>query len=267
MAHSEAADIAARLVAARRAAQGLGAYPGTAPRTLAEGYAIQALAIDLRGGEIGGWKIGRIADPLVADMGANRLAGPIFADRIVTAGESGSAEMSVIADGFGAAEAEFLLQLGDLPTTLAGEWTIERARSVVRRVAIGIEIASSPLRAINDLGPAVTVSDFGNNNGLLIGPELEATRADMLDAIDVRLTIDGELAGQATTATMLDGPYGAVRFLLELAGRIGLPVRAGQWISTGAVTGVHRIAPGSQATAWFDDAQITATIVAVPGAR
>ncbi len=37
---------------------------------------------------------------------------------------------------------------------------------------IGIEIASSPLQNINDYGPAVVASDFGNNAGLLLGAEV-----------------------------------------------------------------------------------------------
>ena len=36
----------------------------------------------------------------------------------------------------------------------------------------GIEVASSPIPDINALGPTVIAADFGNNNGLLLGPEL-----------------------------------------------------------------------------------------------
>ena len=41
---------------------------------------------------------------------------------------------------------------------------------------IGIEIASSPLVNINDYGPAVVASDFGNNAGLLLGAEIRTGR-------------------------------------------------------------------------------------------
>jgi 2-keto-4-pentenoate hydratase len=50
---------------------------------------------------------------------------------------------------------------------------------------------------------------------------------------------------------MLDGPLGAVRFLLaHLAGR-GIDTSGGLWVSTGAVTGVHDIAVGQSAVADF----------------
>ena len=52
---------------------------------------------------------------------------------------------------------------------------------------------------------------------------------------------------------MLDGPFGAVRFLFELAASRGLPLAAGQWVSTGAVTGVHEVAVGAEVVAAFGD--------------
>lgn len=256
--------VADRFVSARRAGTGLDDYPGSLPATLDEAYAIQAHGIALRGGAVAGWKIGRIAAAEAERLGAERLVGPIFAD-LVTAYDGQPVKMAVIDAGFAAAEAEFLLELGELPDPLPAHWTIAEAKAVVRRVAVGIEIASSPLRTINDLGPAVTISDFGNNNGLLVGADLPDWRDADLDALTVRLSIDGDQVGEATTATMLDGPYGAVRFLLETAARRNLPVRAGQWVSTGAVTGVHRIAAGSVAVASFGEQSVAAEIVGHQG--
>jgi 2-keto-4-pentenoate hydratase len=252
--------IAARFVEARRRGTSLAAYPGALPRSLDEAYAIQAHAIALRGGRIGGWKLGRINGAMVAALGANRLAGPIFADLIV--GDDGANIMPVIAGGFGAAEAEFLLRIGQRPDPARTEWTLADARALVDRVAIGIEIASSPLATINVLGPAVTASDFGNNNGLLVGPGLPGWCDADLDAIEVTLTIDGREAGRGTTATMLDGPWGAVRFLVELCARRGIPLEPGQWISTGAVTGVHEVVPGNHVEASFGGLKLGCTITA-----
>lgn len=247
-------DVAARFVSARQAARPLARYPGQQPQSLADGYAIQAHAIRLRGGAIGGWKLGRIAEPAASALGTNRLAGPIFADRIRDAADGAPVAMPVIADGFAAGEAEFLLQLRETPDPARTSWGIADTHRLVGRVAIGIEIASSPLGAINDLGPAVTVSDFGNNNGLVIGPDLPRDRWHDLDAIPVTLAINGAQVGAATTATMLDGPWGSLRFLLELNARRRLDLAAGQWISTGAVTGVHRVAPGDLVRAGFGGA-------------
>lgn len=252
--------IARAFVDARREARSLPGYPGPLPRDMREAYAIQDEALRLAGQAIGGWKLGRINPPYDARFKANRLAGPIFAGAIVR-DETGAA-MPVIAGGFGAAEAEFLLQLGEDPDPSRAEWTLEDAKALAGAVHIGIEIASSPFPGINDFGPCVTASDFGNNLGLLVGPPLAGGTARDPDDVTVTLSINGEVAGRATTAAMLDGPYGALRFLLELMQRRGIRLRRGQWISTGAVTGVHPVRPGDRVEARFDDQTIGCRIVA-----
>jgi 2-keto-4-pentenoate hydratase len=51
---------------------------------------------------------------------------------------------------------------------------------------------------------------------------------------------------------MLDGPIGAARFLFEHMAARGIQLMSGQWISSGAVTGVHPVAVGDRVTALFD---------------
>ncbi len=236
-------------MAARQAGNALADYPGTLPGTLDEAYGIQERAIALFGDRVAGWKVGKIPEPLDATYGANRLAGPIFADSVVMPREGEVPEMPVFGEGFAAAEAEYLLRLGSLPQDFDRAWTNQDVARHVDAVHVGIEVASSPFPGINQHGPAVTISDFGNNNGLVIGAALP----DGSDFQDwpVALLIDGAVAGEATAAEMLDGPYGAVRFLFELAASRGLPLAQGQWISTGAVTGVHPVRAGAQVEARF----------------
>ncbi|MET0308264.1 MAG: 2-keto-4-pentenoate hydratase [Sphingomonas sp.] len=250
--------IARAFVNARQAGSGLSDYPGALPETLDQAYGIQERAIGLFGGRIAGWKVGRIPDPLVDRFGANRLTGPIFADSVIDSPE-GVPEMPIFADGFGAAEAEFLLRIGSLPASFDHAWTNAEVAGFVDAIHVGIEVASSPFPGINDHGPAITVSDFGNNNGLVIGAAVP-TNVDFL-AWPVTLTIDGEVAGTGTAGEMLDGPFGSVRFLFELAASRQLPLAPGQWISTGAVTGVHQVRPGAAIEARFgQDMRVRCTI-------
>lgn len=259
LAKSEIDGIARAFVLGRRMARGLADYPGTSPADLDQAYAIQDAALALDGREVAGWKIGRINPPFDARFGTNRLAGPVFEDTI---SRTAGGDMPVIAEGFAAAEAEFLLQLAQDPDPAKSEWTVEQAREMIGAVHIGIEIASSPFVGINDHGPAVTVSDFGNNHGLLVGPELTDWHRRELNDIQVQTLINGETIGTATTVTMLDGPWGAVRFLLELGHRRGLALRRGQWVSTGAVTGVHQVGVGDRVEARFDNQSIACRITA-----
>lgn len=238
--------IASRLVAARNANHVLFDYPGPMPCSLHEAYAIQDAAIALVDDHVAGWKVGRVLDEHVAGVGANRLAGPIFARRILQA--PSPAGMPVLS-GFAAVEAELLLRIGPgahpVPDAAA-------AAELVDEVRLGIEIASSPFPGINAHGPAVTVSDFGNNHGLLLGPVVADWQGRDLLGAATELWIDGALAGTGRAADMLDGPFGAVAFLLNLLAARGISVPPGTWVSTGAITGVHPIHAGQSAMARFD---------------
>jgi 2-keto-4-pentenoate hydratase len=244
--------IAAAFVEARRSARGLAAYPGARPSDLIQAYRIQDRAIALDGREIAGWKVGRINPPDDLMLGANRLAGPIFVGTTIDAADGSVPEMPVFADGFAAGEAELLLHVaagnrGAKPHNDAA------TKTLIDQVRLGIEVASSPYPGINADGPCVTASDFGNNAGLVLGASLAGWRDIDLCAIPVRSLVDGEEIGAATAASMLDGPYGAVRFLLAALDARGIDYSRGVWVSSGAITGVHSVRPGQRFTAIFGE--------------
>lgn len=252
--------IAAAFIAARREANALGDYPGNPPTTLEAAYWIQDAALRLHGGSVAGWKVGRIPPPLDEKFGTTRIFGPIFAGLVHPVAPR--RDMPVFADGFGAVEAEFLFRLGDVPCGRS-VFSIADALACVTAVHIGFEIASSPFAGINKMGPAVTASDFGNNNGLLIGPALADWENVGIDELPVTTRIDGVIVGTGQAACFPGGCGGSIAFLLENLAQRGIAVAPGTWVSTGAVTGVHEICPGSVATAAFGDLEhIACRIVA-----
>ena len=118
-------------------------------------------------------------------------------------------------------------------------------------------------RSVSALAGQATIADIGINNGLLLGPQLDT---DGFDRLEVVTEIDGVDVGTGRPCDVLDGPLGSLRFLvgLHLDGVIRL--EAGQWISAGAITGVHPIAPGQTATARFGGAvRIACTARPDPG--
>lgn len=254
------ARIAASFVAARKQGVSLPDYPGDLPGALAEAYQVQDAAIALAGGRVAGWKVGKIDPPV---EGADRLAGPIFDDAVFTGTET-PIDMPVFAGGFAAAEAEFLLRIGTAPDPDKTDYTMAEATAMIDAVHVGIEIASSPFPGINAHGPAVTISDFGNNNGLVVGEAIDGWRDTDLLRWPVELRINGTIAGAATAATMLDGPFGAARFLFESMAQRGIALTPGQWISTGAVTGVHAVAIGDRVEARFDGGRAIACTIKAP---
>ncbi|MBM0169841.1 2-keto-4-pentenoate hydratase [Altererythrobacter sp. C41] len=253
--NDDAAAIASRFLAARRTADGLSDYPGALPDTLAAAYAIQDQAIAEWSHPIIGWKVGRIMPPLSERFQADRLTGPIFIRR-----DDGQ-DMPIFAKGFAAGEAEFLLRVGTTPPAGKTSFTLEEAADLIDVVHVGIEIASSPLGAINDIGPMAVISDFGNNNGLVIGAAIPNWRDSGFEEWDVRTLIDGEEVGTGQASSFPDGAIGSARFLFELMAERGIALMPGQWISSGAVTGVHDARPGQTVAARFNDYSVECRLV------
>lgn len=247
----DAKRVAAEFVQARRSAGVFTNYPGALPADLASAYRCQDEAIALWKDPVAGWKVGWIPEPHSTTFGAQRLVGPIFNRGIQRASPGQSPDLPVFAQGFAAVEAEFVFQLAkDAPANVS-EWSDETARRFVRTMYIGIEIASSPLVNINDYGPAVVASDFGNNAGLLLGAEVPDWQGRALETLICETRIDGQVVGRGTAAAVSGGPLSALAFALRCNALRGRPLRAGDFVSTGAATGVHPIKAGQTALATF----------------
>jgi 2-keto-4-pentenoate hydratase len=244
--------VAERFVRARKAATSLAGYPGEAMGDLAAAYACQELAITLWPDRVIGWKIGRIQAPDDISLGADRLAGPIFARSVMLPEPGEATSFPVILGGFAAVEAEFVFHIGETAPPGKLHWTLDEAAALVVDVSIGVEIAGSPLATINDLGPLVVASDFGNNMGLILGHQAKGWRDRPLKDWTCETWIDGELVGQGGVNDLPGGPFEAVRFIAELCAARGRPLRVGDLVSTGAVTGVHDIKAGQTARLHFD---------------
>ena len=145
--------------------------------------------------------------------------------------------------------------LANSPLDIETTWRIAEVR--VREA-----IPFVPFPGINAHGPLVTISDFGNNHGLVVGDAIPDWRNSGFLDWPVTLSIDGVEIGAATARTMLDGPVGAARFLFETMAARGIALRPGQWISSGAVTGVHEVSPQAKVTATFGTMRVSCTIEA-----
>lgn len=230
-------------VAARKAATALAAFPGVPPETLTDAYAVQDKSLAQWREPIAGWKIGMIAPPLRAKFGAERLVGPIFAPRVQIYRPGSVAKAAFIKGGYGAIEAEFVLRLGSDVSERAPIDSEDALAGLVAAMHVGVEPAGSPFKGINDFGPTSVISDFGNNAGLIVGPEVPNWRERPLSSLTVRTIINGTLAGEGSAANVLNGPLAALKFLIEICRERKIALRAGQYVSTGAVTGIHDVTP------------------------
>ena len=246
-------DIARQFVEARRAGRSLADFPGPIPPDLVTAYRVQDLAIARWDDALVGWKIGYIAAERRDVSGDERLLGPVFARHLQNA-TGGIVDIPVFAaaGGFAAVEAEYVLRMeADAPPDKL-DWTPEEAAALPARLFTGVEVASSPLATINVLGPRVVVSDFGNNNGLVLGTEIgDWTRLDPSRLL-ARTEIDGQVVGIGGANNLPGGLHAAYAFALSRSARRGRPLRAGTLIATGNATGIHDIAVGQHAVIRFE---------------
>jgi 2-keto-4-pentenoate hydratase len=258
-----AQDIAACFFESRRSAQALAEFPGPIPANLELAYQVQDAGIRLTGQPIGGWKVGRIPPDIEDQFGIDRLAGPIFNSTIHEVDSGATTDMPIFTGGFAAVEAEFVAVIAkDAPADKL-TWTLDEASAMISDLRIGLEIASSPLATINELGPAVVVSDFGNNFGLIVGPSIRDWQSRSLDTMNCHTYIEDQVAGDGGAFNLTGGFVRSVQFLLELNARRGLPLRAGDLVATGQTTGIHDIVVGQTGTTDFgDDGRLVISAIA-----
>jgi 2-keto-4-pentenoate hydratase len=245
---SDVAGIAEQFTTARLAARSLREYPGNVPPDLETAYRCQDLALARWPDAVAGWKVARIGQTHQTQYAEERLIGPVFAPNVRVAASDRTIDCPVFDGGFAAVEAEIVICVGrDAPRDKL-DWTIDEAAEFVGELCIGIEIASSPLATLNELGPGAVVSDFGNNWGVVVGPAVDDWRG--LYEVTAQTFIDDEFVGRGVTSVR-QGPLGALAFTLGKAARRGRPLQAGAVISTGMITGVHDIRPGQRALCVF----------------
>lgn len=244
---------ASRLVSARQKAIGLSAYPGTLPSSVDEAYAIQDLAIAAWPDAIVGWKVGGVNREWGDRLSLRYIMGPIFYGSVREASEAAT-PMPVFANGFAAVEAEITAIIGQDAPPEKTAYSHSEARDFVSSLSVSAEIASSPFTGINEFGPLVTISDFGNNNGLILGTEIPNWQDLSYEAWAFEAQINGRSVGAASPQE--GATIEAVRFALETAARRGIPLKAGMKISTGAITGIHQADAGDQAEIIFQGATV-----------
>jgi 2-keto-4-pentenoate hydratase len=258
-------EAARRFVAARQRAEALPDFPGPLPSDLAGGYACQDRAIALWPDRIVGWKVGRVPDEMQESLGATRVVGPVFARALFQAGAEPS-PLPMILGGFAAVEAEYVYRIGRDAPAGKTRWTAEEALEVVGAQLVGVEFAGSPLASINALGPLAVASDFGNNAALILGPEVPDWRTGGAPPCEV--FIDEAPVGTGSPASIPGGPATSLAILLGLAAERGYPLTAGQYVTTGAASGVHDIEAGQTARITFGElGEIRCIAVPVPTGR
>lgn len=244
---ANARQVSKALTQARLAWTGLPGFPGELPTSLEEAYAIQSLSINAWPEPVAGWKVGGIP-PQFQHFGACSLAGPIFPSNVFY--DDGSRHpMFAVANGFAAVEGEIVIKTAiDLNP---GMFQTLPLQDMIASVHIGVEVASSPVLLINEIGPMCVICDFGNNAGQIIGREIEDWQSYDFNDVIVTVDINGKQVGKKAVGPLDQGPLAAFAFLVKLCSDRSMVLPAGSYITTGAVSGVHETQIGARSTVDF----------------
>lgn len=244
-------SISQRLVSARARAEALSNFPGDIPATLGDAYSVQSASIARWQDAVAGWKVGMVPQEYRERLAAERLSGPVFRSLMDHVEPGETRTMAIYAGGFAAVEAEFVFRIAQTIEPDDREYSDADLISLVSGLHVGIEIASSPMADVNRLGPCCVVSDFGNNAGLLVGPDVPDWHTLSPDTLRVAVSVDGEVVGEAGSDAIEGGLLQALRFLVDLSAKRSLTLTPGTYVSCGAVTGIHEVTAQSRSVVDF----------------
>ncbi|MEC7763247.1 MAG: fumarylacetoacetate hydrolase family protein [Pseudomonadota bacterium] len=147
------------------------------------------------------------------------------------------------------AEAEVALKLRhDIPGTIS-EADLPDA---VEWIAPAIEIADS--RIMNwDITLADTIADNASYGGHVIGPFYTDWRGLDLPKLQMTMTLNGRVISQGRGRDCMGSPLKAAAWLARYVSDIGLPLRAGEIVLTGALGPMAPIRTGDKLHAVFAD--------------
>lgn len=264
---SERSSLAAGAGLTTTLIDGLGAGTSIDPRlrdpalNLADAYAIADRVRAARvtyGARTAGRKIGFTNVELAAAFGA---PGPIWGwvyDRTLVRLTDGDAHAEATHSLAGLAEPrlepEIVLELVYAPSPGMDE---RELAACVGRAFLGFEIVQSVFPSWR-FTTAEAVAGHGLHGALIVGPNLplpmhqgnpsQSEMSDPVSALDglaVCLERDGEKVAAGVGANAHGGPLRALRWLVDELGRTGgTPLRAGEVVTTGTLTGAHPIAMG-----------------------
>jgi 2-keto-4-pentenoate hydratase len=219
------------------------------PQTREEGYAVQEELAAVSGQSVYGWKIAATSAAGQRHIGVDGpLAGRLLSGRV---GDT-PAEVPLGTNRMRVAEAEFAFRLGRALPPRAAPYGTAEVLAAVDTLHPAIEVPDSRYADYAQAGAAQLIADNACASYFVLGP---ATHFDWrsLDLREHAVSAEGigRHASHGKGANVLGDPRAALAWLANELSRLGLPLAAGQVVTTGTCLTPLAVAPGERVVADF----------------
>lgn len=232
-------EAAEALWSARRDRRRLESLDGALrPASVDDGYRIQDRGHQIAGVELGPWKVGATSAAAQAALSVDApFLGRPPADRVVASG----AEL-VLADWFVGAPA-LEIEVGLRPTVdLTADVVTDDPLDLAEHVEVVpcVELVNARFVDMGAVGAPSLIGDNAVASAIVVGDVMPLTVEEIraLDAVPVRLEIDGREVAVGSGADALGHPLAVLAFAARLALGQGRRIEADQLVITGTCTGV-----------------------------
>ncbi len=207
---------------------------------LDDAYAVQTQAIEASGMAVAGWKVAATSSASQERLGVTGpVLGAILADFVWEA----PCVVAVRPEHLPAVECEIAFVMAE-GVTEAGVGR-EEVLAATRHAQLAVEIVGCRLEGgVAGAGERMAGSDFSFNAGLVTGPVVEDWRSVDFAAAKASLAINGEIKAEGDGTAVMGDPVQSLVWTANELIRIGKPLRAGDIVSTGTMTGLTPVAPG-----------------------
>lgn len=221
------------------------------PSTRHQGYAIQALLEKHSASPLFGWKIAATSVAGQKHIGVDGpLAGRLLAERVHADG----ATLSLAKNQMRVAECEFAFRMGRTLLPRVAPYARSEVLECVASLHPAIEVPDSRFEGFERVGVAQLLADNACANDFVLGaPALAAWRGLDLISHAVSARVNGGDAHVGEGANVLGDPAVALVWLVNELSAMGLPLEAGQVVTTGTCVVPIPIAPGDEVEADFGD--------------
>jgi len=218
--------------------------PKPQPGMLGDGYGVQARIVENSGEAQLGWKVGSTSPQAQARLGTDQPgAGALLARFCYASGDV----VPIWPRHEPYVEVEFAFTLRSTLSPRDTPFTREEVEAATGTCHPALELVGSRVEGgLEAIGRAMITADGGGNLAFVSGAGTDAWREHDLAALMTSLHRNGQRAAEGRGERALGDPLNVMVWLANHCRERGIPLAAGEIVSTGTCTGLIGVAPGDR---------------------